>query len=160
MKHFELPFLKKVDVENITEEQGYLPIDFQNREIVLMWFAEEEIDEQYFLNATKILGDLNAFNEENGQFLRREFNNKEDQTVLEYLEFHLEELPEEWTEIIEEGTTTPEKIQKLLAALKLQTIAFHDDVIVADYVLNKEISDQVLAISINLNGEKNIAWES
>ncbi|ERJ60418.1 hypothetical protein M472_16825 [Sphingobacterium paucimobilis HER1398] len=31
---------------------------------------------------------------------------------------------------------------------------------VADYVLNKEISDEVLAISIDVDGGKNIAWES
>ncbi|ERJ60415.1 hypothetical protein M472_16810 [Sphingobacterium paucimobilis HER1398] len=30
----------------------------------------------------------------------------------------------------------------------------------ADYVLNKEISDEILAISIDVDDGKNIAWES
>ncbi len=29
MKQFELPYFGKIDVENITEEQGYLNINFQ-----------------------------------------------------------------------------------------------------------------------------------
>ena len=64
------------------------------------------------------------------------------------------------SEIIGESTVESEKLQKLLNALKLNTISFHEENIVADYVLNDEESDQILAISINKNGEKNIAWES
>ncbi|MDC1161892.1 DUF2004 domain-containing protein [Tenacibaculum sp.] len=160
MKEFELPYLGLIDIENTTEEQGYMKINFHNKEIVLMWFAEDEIDEKYFQNAKTILNDLHKFNENSKLLLQKEFTNKQDKTVLEYLEFHLEELSEELTEIIGESMIKSERIEKLLNALKLKSIAFHDDDIVADYVLNKEISDEVLAIFINKNGTKNIAWES
>jgi len=160
MKQFELPYFGKINVENITEEQGYLNIDFQDRTIILMWFAEVEIDEKYFENAKTFLADLDKFDENNRIFIQKEFSNSQDKTVLEYLEFHLEELSEEFSEIISESTLESEKIQKLLYALKLKSIAFHDDDIVADYVLDEEISDEILAIFINKNGDKNIAWES
>ncbi len=160
MKKFELPFLGKIDVENITEEQGYLNVNFQDRIIILMWFAEDEIDEKYFQNANTILTDLDKFDENSRAFLIKEFANPQDKTVLEYLEFHLEELSEVLSEIIGESTVETEKIQKLLHALKLKSIAFHQGDIVADYVLNNEFSDQVLAIFIKKNGERNIAWES
>lgn len=160
MKQFELPYFNNVDVENITEEQGYMSIDFKERQISLMWFAEEGLDEKYFLIAKDILSDLESFDKESLLFLRQEFGNDDDKTVVEYLEFHLEELADELAEITGESTPPAERIDKLLTAMKLNNIAFHDGVIVADYVLNKEISDQILAISIDANGEKSIAWES
>lgn len=160
MKQFELPYFGKINTENIIEEQKYMNVNFQNRNIILMWFSEEEIDEKYFQNAKVFLTDLEKFDENNRLFLQKEFINTKDKTVLEYLEYHLEELSEELSEIIGKSTIESERLQKLLTALKLNTIAFHDDNIVADYVLNEEVSDQILAISINKNGEKDIAWES
>ena len=160
MKQFELPYFGKIDIENITEEQEHMKINFQNRDLILMWFSEVEIDEMYFQNANTLLTNLDKFDENNRLLLQKEFTDTEDKTVLEYLEYHLEELSDELSEIIGESTLESEKLQKLLNALKLNNISFHEDNIVADYVLNEEVSDQILAISINTNGEKNIAWES
>lgn len=160
MKQFELPYFNKIDIENITDEQGYMNIVFQEREVSLMWFAEEDVDQRYYQNAKDILSNLDKFDKESHQYLRQQFVNNDDTTVLEYLEFHLEELSDELSEIIGESTTQTEKIEKLLRALKLNNIAFHDNSIVADYVINNEISDQILAISIDTDGEKDIAWES
>lgn len=159
MKQFELPYFGKIDVDNLTEKQEYMEINFQDRKIILMWFAEE-ISENYFQNAKTILEDLDIFDKNNLLLLQKEFNNSQDKTILEYLEFHLEKMPEEFAEIIGESSTKSEKTQKLLNALELKTIAFHEDEIVPDYVLNKEISDEVLGIYINENLEKRIAWES
>lgn len=160
MKQFKLPFFNKIVIENITEEQEYMSVVFQDRNIILMWFVENEIDDAYFKNANTILNDLDKFDEQSQLFLQTEFSNAQDKTVLEYLEFHLNELSEELHEIIGKSTEKSEKTQKLLNALKLKSIAFHDDDIVADYVLNNEVSDEILAIFINKNGERNIAWES
>ncbi|TPN86817.1 DUF2004 domain-containing protein [Aquimarina algicola] len=159
MEQFELPYFGKVDVDRLTEEQEYMEIDFQGRKVILMWFAEE-INETYFQNAKTILDDLDTFDKNNLSLLYQEFDNSEDKTVLEYLEYHLEEMHEKFTKIIGDSSTKSEKTQKLLHALKLKAIAFHDDEIVPDYVLNQEISDQVLGIYINENLEKRIAWES
>lgn len=160
MKQFELPYFGTIDIENITEEQSYMNVAFQNRTLVLMWFSEKEIEENYFQNATRVLSDLDKFDTDNRLLLQKEFTNTQDKTVLEYLEFHLEELHDELSEIIGESTKTSEQLQKLLNALKLNTIAFHDSTIVADYVLNEDISDQILAIAMYSNGATTIAWES
>ena len=160
MKQFELPYFGKVDVENITEEQEYLNVKFQERELILMWFAELEIEEGYLQNAKNILADLDKFNENCLNHIQQEFVNSQDKTILEFLEYHLEELPTELSKIIGVSTLESEKIERLLNALKLKNISFHDYDIVADYVIDEEVSDQILAIGINNNGEKNIAWES
>ncbi len=160
MKQFELPYFGTINIENITEEQSYMNVAFQNRTLVLMWFPEEEIEENYFQNATRVLSDLDKFDTDNRLLLQKEFTNTQDKTVLEYLEFYLEELHDELSEIIGESTKTSEQLQKLLNALKLNTIAFHDSTIVADYVLNEDISDQILAIAMYSNGATTIAWES
>ena len=103
---------------------------------------------------------MDKFDKNSCLFLQKELNNSQDKTILEYLEYHLEELSEELCEIIGESILKSEKRQKLLNFLKLDCIAFHDDIIVADYVLNKEVSNQILAININVNGDKNISWEN
>ena len=160
MKQFELPYFGKIDIGNITEEQEYMNVNFQNRNISLMWFSEEKIDEKYFQNANNFLSDLVKFDENNHLLLQKEFTNTQDKTVLEYLEYHLEELADELSEIIGESEIESESLLKLLNALKLNNISFHDENIVADYILDTEVSDQILAISINIKGEKEIAWES
>ncbi len=162
MKQFELPFFGLVDVENVTESQEYMEIDFQDRELALMWFAEEDIDENYFQNAKNILEDLEKFDKESKAFLEKELHNEQDTTVLEYLSFHLEEehLAEFFAKIIDKNASEEENLKSLLKAMYLKTISFHKGVIIADYVVNHEISDQILAISLYSNGKKNIAWES
>ena len=160
MKQFELPYFGKIDVENITENQEYMSINFQNREITLMWFSDDQIDDIYFKNANDFLTDLDIFDTNNRLLLEKELTNTQDKTVLEYLEYHLEELGEEFTEIIGVSNENSEKLQKLLNALKLNNISFHNQNIVADYVIDAEVSDQILAITINNKEEKIIAWES
>ncbi len=161
MKQFELPFFGTVDIENITDKQSYFSIDFQGREITLGWYAEEEIDEEYFQLAQSILTDLEKFDKENRVLLEKEFENKEDTTVYDFLEFHLEEMSEELLDIIDKNATKSENLHKLLQALDLCGIAFHDDEIVPDYVLKERFfSDQVLGIYTNKKGKKRIAWES
>ena len=160
MKQFELPYFGKIDIENITENQEYMTINFQNREITLMWFSDEKIEEIYFRNANDILNDIDIFDTNNRLFLEKELTNKQDKTVLEYLEYHLEEFGDEFTDIIGASNENSEKLQMLLKALKLNNISFHNQNIVADYVINPEVSDQILAITINNNEEKKIAWES
>ena len=44
MKQFELPYFGRIEIEKITEGLRYL--NFQNRKIIIMWFAED-IDEKY-----------------------------------------------------------------------------------------------------------------
>ena len=119
MKQFELPYFGKIDIENITENQEYMSINFQNREITLMWFSDEQIDDMYFKNANDFLTDLDIFDTNNRLLLEKELTNTQDKTVLEYLEYHLEELGEEFTEIIGVSNENSEKLQKLLNALKL-----------------------------------------
>lgn len=161
MKIFELPFFGKIDIENITDEQNYFSIDFQGREITLGWYAEEEIDEAYFQLAQSILTDLEKFDKENRALLEKEFENKEDTTVYDFLEFHLDELSEELLDIIDTNATKSENLQKLLHALDLCDISFHDNEIVPDYVLKERFfSDQVLGIYTTKKGERRIAWES
>ena len=160
MKQFELPYFGKINIENITEEQQYMTVNFQNRNIILMWFAEEKIDEKYYQNSNNFLSDLGTFDANNKVLLQEEFTNEQDKTVLEYLEYHLEELEQEFTEIIGKSNVNSEKLENLLKALKLKNISFHDENIVADYILDSEVSDQILAISINNDGKKEIAWES
>jgi hypothetical protein len=161
MKQFELPYLGAIDVDNVTKQQEYMGITFQNREITLMWFVEEKIEDIYFQKTKQILDDLEKFDNSNHSLLQTEFINSQNKTVLDYLEYHLEEMPEEFSEIIDDNATKPENLEKLLKALKLNNISFHyGEEIVADYILNSEISDQILAVFVNINGTKRIAWES
>ncbi len=159
MKQFELPYFGKIDVDNLTAEQEYMEIEFQGRKVILMWFTEE-VSKTYFENAKTILEDLATFDKNNRFFLQKEFKNPQDKTVLEYLEFHLEELAEEFAEIIGDSSTKDEKLQKLLHALYLKTISFHGNSIVPDYVLNQEVSDEVLGIYTDENSQRRVAWES
>ncbi len=55
MKQFELPFFGLIDIENITEKQQNMEIDFQGRKIAVGWYTQEEIDEDYFQLAQSIL---------------------------------------------------------------------------------------------------------
>ena len=114
-----------------------------------MWFSDEKIEEIYFRNANDILNDLDIFDTNNRLFLEKELTYKQDKTVLEYLEYHLEEFGDEFTDIIGASNENSEKLQMLLKALKLNNISFHNQNIVADYVINPEVSDQILAITIN-----------
>ncbi len=161
MNTFELPFFGMMDIENITDKQSYFSIDFQGREITLGWYVEKEIDEEYFQLAQSILVDLKKFDKENRVLLEKEFKNKKNTTVYDFLEFHLEEMTEELLDIIDKNATKSENLQKLLHALHLYGIAFHDNEIVPDYVLKERFfSDQVLGIYTNKNGKKRIEWES
>ncbi len=168
MKKFEVPYFGLVDVENLTEEQECMEINFQDKQIDLMWFPEEDVTEKYFQYAKNILEDLHKFDKESKEFLEKEFYNQEDTTVVDFLSDYLteydledEEIAEFFADIIDENATEEENLKNLLKALYLKRIAFHDDVIVADYIITDEFSNEILAISLDTtNGEKNIAWES
>jgi len=76
------------------------------------------------------------------------------------LSYHLEELEEDFEEIIDSDDTEINNLKKLMKLLKIITISFYSDLVVFDYCINDEISDQLLVVNMDRQRNLSIAWES
>ena len=153
--------------KNVDFNSDYLEttIEFQNREIQLDINSDAVLGKDSWVKEyEEYISKLEVFKEKIDKEIIKDFEN--DGITKEWVDYHSEELMES----IEENGTLDSCDKNLpidrqiLSALKLNRIGIYpkyEDYAVWDYILDDEISDQILVIVTDKNGEiVDITWES
>lgn len=153
--------------KNVDFNSDYLEtiIELQNREIQLDINTDAVLGENNWVKEyEEYISKLEIFKEKIDKEIIKDFEN--DGITKEWVDFHSEEL----IESIEENGTLDNCDKNLpidrqiLSALKLNRIGIYpeyEDYAVWDYILDDEISDEILVIVTDKNGEiVDITWES
>ena len=153
--------------KNVDFNSDYLEttIEFQNREIQLDINTDAVLGENNWVKEyEEYISKLETSKEKIDKEIIKDFEN--DGVTKEWVDFHSEEL----IESIEENGTLDNCDKNLpidrqiLSALKLNRIGIYpeyEDYAVWDYILDDEISDEILVIVTDKNGEiVDITWES
>ena len=153
--------------KNVDFNSDYLEttIEFQNREIQLDINTDAVLGENTWVKEyEEYISKLETFKEKIDKEIIKDFENNG--ITKEWVDFHSEEL----IESIEENGTLDSCDKNLpvdrqiLSALKLNRIGIYpkyEDYAVWDYILDDEISDEILVIVTDKNGEiVDITWES
>ena len=153
--------------KNVDFNSDYLEttIEFQNREIQLDINTDAVLGKDSWVKKyEEYISKLETFKEKIDKEIIKDFEN--DGITKEWVDYHSEELMES----IEENGTLDSCDKNLpidrqiLSALKLNRIGIYpkyEDYAVWDYILDDEISDEILVIVTDKNGEiVDITWES
>ncbi len=165
---YKLPHFQEIDLTQLDEYYN-VEIEQKNEKIRIdLNFEGKEIEAKLFDKIKKVIESIESENSKNRAYITFDFNDKNGNTVKEYLEFHTEELAEELSEIVnfKDKSISPEK--QLMNKLKLDRIGFYPDgkygsesFVVFDYVVDREMSDQIIVVNIDKDGKfLNLAWES
>ncbi|MGH1335160.1 MAG: DUF2004 domain-containing protein [Aureispira sp.] len=165
---YKLPHFEEIDLTQLDE---YYNVEIEQKGLKIgidLNFEKKEIEAQLFDEIKKIIENIESEDSKNRIYITSDFKDENGDTVKEYLEFHIEELAEELSGIInfEDKSSSPEK--QLLEKLKLGRIGFYPDgkygtesFVVYDYIVDRELSDQIVVVNIDKEGKLiNLAWES
>ncbi|WP_044212469.1 DUF2004 domain-containing protein [Flammeovirga sp. OC4] len=165
---YKLPHFEEIDLIQLDEYYN-VEIEHKGHKIGIdLNFEGKEIETQLFDEIKKIIENIESEDSKNRTYITSDFKDENGDTVKEYLEFHIEELAEELSGIVnfQDKSNSPEK--QLLEKLKLGRIGFYPDgkygsesFVVFDYIVDRELSDQIVVVNIDKEGKLiNLAWES
>ena len=159
MEKLKLPYFKEeIDIQNLQDEYD-TDFEYNGKEIDIFLNEMQVADKEQFTIIKNVLENLPEFDNQNRSFITNDFENKNGNT-FEYLSYHLEELGDDFEEIIDSNDTEINNLKKLMNLLKITTISFYSDLVVFDYCLDDEISDQLLVVKMNRQKNLSIDWES
>ena len=153
--------------KNVDFNSDYLEttIELQNREIQLDINTDAVLGENNWVKEyEEYISKLETFKEKIDKEIIKDFEN--DGITKEWVDFHLEELGEAIEEegLLKECNKKLSLDRQVLSIIKLNRIGIYpeyEDYAIWDYILDDEISDEILVIVTDKNGEiVDITWES
>ena len=153
--------------KNVDFNTDYLEttIKLQNREIQLDINTDVVIGKDSWVKEyEEYISKLETFKEKIDKKIIEDFENEG--ITKEWVDFHLEELGEAIEEegLLRECDKNLSLDRQVLSVLKLNRIGIYpeyEDYAIWDYILDDEISDEILVIVTDKNGEiVDITWES
>jgi hypothetical protein len=159
MNKLKLPYFKEeIDIQNLQDEYE-TEFEFNDKEVDVFLNEMQIADKEQLDIIKNVLENISEFDKQNRGLISENFENKNGLT-FEYLSYHLEELKEEFEDIVDFNETEISNMEKLLRLLKVTTISFYSDLVVFDYCLDDEISDQLLAVKMDRQKKLSLDWES
>ena len=153
--------------KNVDFNSDYLEttIKFQNREIQLDINSDVVLGKNSWVKEyEEYISKLETFKEKIDKEIIKNFENNG--LTKEWVNFHLEELGEAIKEegLLKECDKKLSLDRQVLSIIKLNRIGIYpeyEDYAIWDYILDDEISDEILVIVTDKNGEiVDITWES
>lgn len=153
--------------KNVDFNTDYLEttIEFQNREIELDINTDVVLGKDSWVKEyEEYISKLEVFKEKIDKEIIKDFENNG--ITKEWVDFHLEELGEAIEEegLLKECDKKLSLDRQVLSIIKLRRIGIYpeyEDYAIWDYILDDEISDEILVIVTDKNGEiVDITWES
>lgn len=153
--------------KNVDFNTDYLEttIEFQNREIELDINTDVVLGKDSWVKEyEEYISKLEVFKEKIDKEIVEDFENEG--ITKEWVDFHLEELGEAIEEegLLKECNKKLSLDRQVLSIIKLRRIGIYpeyEDYAIWDYILDDEISDEILVIVTDKNGEiVDITWES
>lgn len=140
-------------------------IEFQGREIELDINTDEVLGKNSWVKEyEEYISKLEIFKEKIDKEIIKDF--EDNGTTKEWIDFHLEELGEAIKEngLLDNCDKNLSLDRQLLSMLKIRRIGIYpeyEDYAIWDYIFNDEISDEILVIVTDKNGNIiDITWES
>ena len=140
-------------------------IEFQGREIELDINTDEVLGKNSWVKEyEEYISKLEIFKEKIDKEIIKDFENNG--TTKEWIDFHLEELGEAIKEngLLDNCDKNLSLDRQVLSMLKIRRIGIYpeyEDYAIWDYIFNDEISDEILVIVTDKNGNIiDITWES
>ena len=162
MVKVNIKYFKNVDFNTDYLETA---IEFQNREIQLDINTDAVLGENNWVKEyEEYISKLEKFKEKIDKEIIEDFEN--DGITKEWVDYHLEELGEaiEKEGLLKECDKKLSIDRQILSVLKLRRIGIYpeyEDYAIWNFILDDEISDQILVIVTDKNGEiVDITWES
>jgi hypothetical protein len=162
MNKMNIPFFGELDI-NSPEDYYETEIDFQNKKVDIDLNFDDALPEKKwfedYINYANRLSDL--YN-----YIKNEIKKycPEDGIVKEYVDYHLQELPEEIEELLKTTDSSLPYEDKILSLIKLDRIGFYVDnksYAIWDFSFGRDITDEILVIITNHKGDiEDITWES
>ncbi|WP_427872555.1 DUF2004 domain-containing protein [Flavobacterium sp. MMS24-S5] len=169
MKNFSFIHFGEIDIDNLDE---YYEATFEldrNQVNIIISFEKNKIDYSTATLINNFLSNIKQYNSQNIVSIEKNYDNGDDSTVKDYVEFHLEEFyMNKLSQIIDFSDKTIEVEKQFLKNLKLIRVALSPDGVFGnenfatfDYTISTEITDELIAVySDENNALKDIAWES
>ncbi|MBO9205240.1 MULTISPECIES: DUF2004 domain-containing protein [Niastella] len=167
MNPYMLPHFGEIDPAALEEYYGAV-VEFNGREIDLdLNFDNKSIDVARLEKVKQFLDNLASYDLKNKQYIDQDFANEEDcDTIVTYVEHHLGEMEEEeLAALIDFGNASVDPERQFINALHLVRVGFYPDsqdtFVVFDYSIGRELTDYLVVINTNENGElDHISMES
>ncbi|MFM2375108.1 MAG: hypothetical protein RLZZ165_205 [Bacteroidota bacterium] len=169
MTQYTLPYFGALPTDHL-ESYYEIRAELGGKEIRIDLNFENQTIETATMDKVKLLIEgIERLDAQNKIYILKDYKDENGDTVKTYLEHHLEEVdPEELSELIdlEDPTTSPE--EQLLTKLHLVRVGLYPDgahgsenFAVFDYSIGKEITDYLVVINTDENGEpEEITMES
>lgn len=166
--NYKLPYFEEVDLSQL-EEYYQVDIEQYGQSISIdLNLKKKKIEAQVFGCIKVLLENIERQDKRNRASINLDFINKDGEIVREYLKFHIEELKEELTEIIDFNDPQNDPKIQLMEKLKLVRIGFYPDgkygsesFATFDYTVDRKITDELIVVNVDKKGGiMNLAWES
>lgn len=158
MAEYNLPHFGNLQTENLDEYYD-VDIEFNGNEIQIdLNFENKRIDSKRMDIVKQFIECLVTYDKQNKLYIDRDFNDEDSDTVKTYLEHHLEEVDkDELAELIDISDNTREPIKQLMDKFHLVRVGLYpdseDQFAVFDYSIGQEITQYLVVINTNENGE-------
>ncbi|WP_207531816.1 DUF2004 domain-containing protein [Desertivirga arenae] len=163
-----LPYFGEIDIAALLDYYN-VNTTFDNKQVSLdINFLNTSISEGVYQRINAFLDNIREFNNQNKSIIERNF--KEGGEVVDYIQFHLEELSEEELASIIDNNDSQSKDQQILDSLRLVRIGLYPDgkyetsyFAVFDYSIeiDGDLSNQLVVVKTNERGElDHVTWES
>jgi len=167
MEFYHIPYFGEIDFSALKESYC---VDMElngNTVSIDINFKKPNADKSIAFSIVEFLKNISTFNNQNKAIIGNNFNSNGGE-VREYVTFHIEELGDDFFEQLNIATESPDKEQQVLSKLKLVRIGLYPDnkyntdcFAVFDYTPSREITDQLIVVKTDKNGNlDHISWES
>jgi len=159
VKQLKLPYFKeKINLQNLQDEYE-TQFEFNDKEVDVFLNEMKIAHKEQFDFIQNVLENITEFDKQNRLYIEQEFEDKGGLTY-QYLRYHLKELKEDFEEMHDFNEGELDKIRELMGVLKITTISFYADLVIFDYCLDDQVSDQLLVIQMNREKTLSLHWES
>lgn len=167
MPAYTLPYFGTIHSENLEE---YYEVDAEmNGKVVQidLNFEANTLSLENFERVKSFIENIEKFDQNNHAYIQQNFEGEHDGTVKEYVDFHLDELSDDF--LVHIGISNSiDKTQQFLNKLYLTRIGLYPDgkydtsyFAVFDYTVNRELSDQLMVVKTDHQGHlDHLSWES
>ena len=158
MAEYTLPHFGNLPTENL-EEYYDVDIEFNGNQIQIdLNFETKTIDTLTMDKVKNFIENIDKFDKLNKTYILNDYNDEDGDTVKFYLEHHLEEVgKDELSTLINFDDSKTEPEQQLLTKLKLVRVGLYptseDNFAIFDYSIGEEITNYLVVINTDENGE-------
>lgn len=156
MNSFKLPHFGILDPDSLNEYYE-AEVDFNNTTIqVDLNFEGKSIVEERLDVLKQFIENIRIHDINNKKFIQKDFESSAEDSVRDYIQDHLDELPlDEIEDLIGANIKSPDRPEQLLKKLHLVRVGLYPhskEIAVFDYSIGKEFANDFVVINTDENG--------